>query len=93
MELINLPPIMNENLTTIFNGALASGHFPRKLKSAIIHLIPKAGKTPDTPAHFRPLSLLEIPGKILERIINSILTDNIELMNCFNSTATIQVIV
>lgn len=35
-----------------------------------LNLIPKGGKNPHNPANYRPISPLEVPGKIFERIIN-----------------------
>ena len=57
-------------LLDIFNAALSSGYFPDRLKSAIINLIPKQGKSRHNPINYRPIALLETPGKLLERIIS-----------------------
>ena len=66
-EMVNLPPRMVERLTNIFNASLACGYFPRVFKAAVITLIPKAGKPPNRPENFRPISLLEVPGKVFRK--------------------------
>ena len=46
------------------------GCFPIMFKEGIILLILKPGKDPTKPGSYRPITLLEIPGKILECILN-----------------------
>lgn len=83
-ELLQLPPIMIHRLASIYNASLASGYFPKRFKTAVIVLIPKAGKPPNKPENFRPISLLEIPGKIFKRIINKRLKAHLEGNNLLN---------
>ncbi len=45
-------------------------YFPELYKTAIIKLIPKQGTDHSSPINYRPISLLEVTGKILEKIIN-----------------------
>ena len=66
------------------NVCLASGYFPTKFKEAIITLTPKQGKNPAVPLNYRPISLLEVPGKILEKIINNRLRNHLETTNRAN---------
>ena len=68
--LINLPEEAYINYTTIINYTISMGYFPIMFKEGIIILILKPGKDPTKPGSYRPITLLEIPGKILERIIN-----------------------
>ncbi len=69
-----------EQLKNIFNACLSMGYFPDVFKEAIIKFIPKKDKSPLNPINYRPISLLEVPGKIFERLIqarlNTFLTEN-----------------
>ncbi len=60
-----------EQLKNILNACLSAGYFPNCFKEAIIRFIPKKDKSPTNPINYRPISLLEIPGKIFERAIQS----------------------
>lgn len=44
------------------------GHFPKIFKTAIIILIQKANTDPTNAINYRPISLLEVPCKITEKI-------------------------
>ena len=67
-------------LTNIFNACFSIGLFPTSFKKAIIKFITKEGKSPINPINYRPISLLETPGKLYEKIIqtrlNAYLNDN-----------------
>ncbi len=60
-----------KQLQNIYNACLSTGYFPTCFKEAIIKFIPKKDKAPTNPINYRPISLLEIPGKIFERMIQS----------------------
>jgi len=64
-------------MTEIFNGALALGHFPLPFKHAEVVMIPKR-KNATNVADYRPISLLEVPGKVLERLVNNRLQEHLE---------------
>ena len=69
--MIHVPNNAITRLTNIYNNTLSAGYFSDRWKHAIIRLIPKDGKTQYVPQNFRPISLLEVLGKILERVINT----------------------
>jgi len=62
------PGIINA-LRIIFNKSLLEGHFPRNMKTALIKPIYK-GKSNREIVNYRPVSLLSVLSKILEKIVN-----------------------
>ena len=77
-------------VTTIYNECLRRGCFPRRWKVAILIPVTKPGKKNcKDPSKYRPISLLNIEGKVLEKLLinrinyymykNEILTDNLDL--------------
>lgn len=79
-----LPKIAISKLTNIFNASLSAGYFPDFFKTATIKLIPKTGKNPHQVSNYRPISLLEVPGKIFEKILNARLRNHLEFNNLYN---------
>lgn len=67
--LTHLPQLALTHLTIIYNACLQHKYFPRSWKHAHIVTFPKPKKNPTIPNNRRPISLLSIPGKILEKII------------------------
>lgn len=59
-----------ETTTALFNKCLSTGHFPNPWKVATIKFLPKPGK-PNYKVidNYRPIGLLSVFGKILEKII------------------------
>ena len=82
--LMNLPDIAIDRFRDIINLTLSMGYFPIVLKNGLIILIPKQGKDPKDPNNYRPITLLEVPGKILERLINNRLRRFCEENNIFH---------
>ena len=69
----------------ICTATLSAGYFPSPWKKSIIKLIPKAGKPQHQPSNYGPISLLEVQGKIFERIINNRLKSHLEENNKYNN--------
>lgn len=60
-----------EILTNIYNACLTHAYFPTKWKTAITVAVPKSGKDPKLVSSYRPIALLCIFGKVLEKLIAS----------------------
>lgn len=56
-------------LTIIFNAVLRLGYFPAQWKVALVILILKPGKSPNDVSSYRPISLLPILSKLLEKLL------------------------
>lgn len=82
----NVPDNALKILQVIFNHSLSIGYFPDKFKTAIIKLIPKPNAAHNNPINCRPISLLEVTGKILEKIINHRLKLHLETHNYISDT-------
>ncbi|KAJ3631975.1 hypothetical protein MTP99_013074 [Tenebrio molitor] len=67
----NLPESALQALTNIYNNCMNTLYFPTAWKTAYTIIIPKPGKSPDDPKSYRPISLLNITGKIFERILTN----------------------
>ena len=80
-HLKHLPPHMIQTYKTICNQSLATGYIPNIWKHAIIILIPKGNKSQYKVEDHRPISLLETPGKVLDRFINTTLTSHLDRKN------------
>ncbi|CAK1585042.1 unnamed protein product [Parnassius mnemosyne] len=64
-----------ETLLKIFNKCLSLGYFPQEWKNAVIRVIPKPNKEDYTIAKaYRPIGLLPILGKVLEKLFVTRLT-------------------
>lgn len=84
--LLHLPDNALQYLIDIFNDTLTLGYFPDRLKKGILNLIPKGEKSPLNPANYRPITLLEVPGKLLERLISKRLKIHLTRINALPST-------
>jgi len=65
-----LVEILPRYITAIYNRCLREGIFPRRWQKAMIIPIIKPGKEEsDEVSKFRPISLLDVGGKVLENIL------------------------
>ena len=65
----NLPDPTLEELVSIFNLSMKSGHVPSAAKISTIIMIPKKTDNPNSPLNYRPISLTSCLIKLLERIM------------------------
>ena len=79
-----LPSVAIEKYKIIHNLALSMGYFPLYYKIALLCLISKPNKDITNPLNYRPISLLEVTGKIFERILNDRLMKYLEENEKFN---------
>ena len=84
LQLKNLPQNMKQYLLYIFNNDISAGYFPDSLKHAHMIFIPKAGSQHSV-KNYRPISLLEIHGKLLGKILNNRLIHHLNTNNVMNS--------
>ena len=60
-------------LTYLFNSILRTSCFPPQWKVAQIIMISKPGKNPEETKSYRPISLLPIPSKLFERLLQKLM--------------------
>ena len=78
-EILEHTPIKTGiHITRLYNATLATGYFPQALKTAHLFLIPKPNKNLTDPSSYRPIALLDILAKLLEKIISYRLRNHLE---------------
>ena len=80
---VSLKEIVPE-LTKIFNLSIKSTTFPDKWKHATVIPIPKTGDVSKV-ENYRPISLLPLPGKLLEKLIHRQVESALEIDNHFTN--------
>lgn len=60
-----------ELLIRTYNKCLVNGYFPKCWKTARLVLLRKGDKPLNIPSSYRPLCILDCPGKLLEKIIDN----------------------
>jgi hypothetical protein len=68
-QLKQLPVGAGTFLALIFSACIRLGYFPAVWKKAKIICLPKPGKAPSKVENYRPISLLDTMGKLMERLI------------------------
>lgn len=82
----NIPPIALKTLANSapellrvkLNEIISTGRFPEKWKTARLVLVLKPGKSGDNETDYRPICLLDVTGKLLERIVANRIATEIE---------------
>ena len=69
--------VLNDKLTYLFNLSIKQKVFPNQWKAALVIPIPKSGD-PKKVENYRPISLLPLPGKILEKLVHTQLSLHLE---------------
>lgn len=64
-------PALIENITSLYNHCYKTGYHPRAWKQGKICMIPKPNKNRREVTSYRPITLLSVLGKCLERVINA----------------------
>lgn len=68
---------MGQILTKLFNECLKQGVFPRRWKRGLVRTLLKApGKDPSKTGSYRPVCLLSLLGKVLERLLKLTLSES-----------------
>lgn len=65
-------------LTNLINACFEQGYFPKIWKTAVVVMLPKPDKPPDSPSSYRPISLTSCLGKVLEKLIVRRLKQHLE---------------
>ena len=69
---VSISPI----LTKLFNLSLSSGKIPHKWKVSSVVPIPKSTANTENPCNYRPISLLSIVSKLLEKHVYSVVLEH-----------------
>ena len=72
--------VISHQLTYMFNKSLEKGIVPEKWKLSTVIPIPK-GNDQSNVTNLRPISLLPLPGKMLERIVHSHISNHLDTNN------------
>ena len=76
-----LPRVALQRLNDILNLLVSMGYFSVVFKNGQMVMTPKEGKDSRFVINYRPITLLEVPGKILERTINDRFYEYLETNN------------
>ena len=70
IQLKKLPENMLQYFVNILNASLSSGYFPKSMKHALMIFIPKGTSSQYEVKNYRPISLLNVEGKVFDKILN-----------------------
>ena len=69
--------VLITQLTYLFNLSFIQAEFPKKWKEAQVVPLPKSGDQSNI-TNFRPVALLPLPGKLIERLVHNQITEYFE---------------
>ena len=78
IHLMHLPKLIIVLLTKLFNYSLSAGYYPTPFKEGIMIFIPKPGKNLQNPSGYRPITLINIFGKIFGKLLNKRMINHFE---------------
>ena len=78
-------PVIVSYLTTIMNTSIVTGNFPTTWKYSIVVPILKTGDV-NNPSNYRPISLLPVLSKLLEKIVSAQLSQHLESKHLLSNT-------
>ncbi len=78
-----LGPTCKSELLNLINRSWVQGRLPASWKQAVIAAIPKTGKPPSDPDSYRPIALLNLIPKIMERMVHARILALAESRNLF----------
>ncbi|KAF2360494.1 Reverse transcriptase domain [Trinorchestia longiramus] len=84
LQLKQLQKNMINYLLYIFNISISAGYFPDKLKHATMIFLPKPNTSQKSVENYRPISLLDVHGTLLDKILNRRLTNYITIHDHYN---------
>ena len=65
-------------LSNLINLSLSTGKIPHEWKMARITPVPKPGKNKNTTSAYRPISILPVVTKVIERHVKKIILDHLK---------------
>ena len=76
---------LSHKMTIIFRNSLNEGIFPLSWSRGLLVPIPKKGNLSNI-KNWRPITLLPLPGKLLEKIVHKLLSDHLENESLLSKT-------
>ncbi len=80
----HLGQLAKKELLLLINLSWISGRLPNSWKNGLVTAVPKAGKPPSNPSSYRPIALLNLIPKIMERMVYAQIVHFAETHNLFS---------